>query len=175
MPILTTAAETLARLDLLIERTEDPRHAAMLAAFRTHWWGEVLGDLDLAMSVLPALVQFSVRGAVRRPVEIDTALAQRAHYQRTLDLGLNIGGALSRERFAFADWGMMLDAVLSGVTLGSLLDPSPGDGFYLVHRPIVVVMPFAPNGQMLGEIAYMAAPTAIEPAGPETIRRLVGI
>src|SRR5271156_6002038 len=121
MGIFSTAGETLARIDALAEALGNPRHRAMLQAFRRHWHGEVTGDLDAAMAELPEDSHFAVLGAVAsgRPFEVNTAQAHRAIYQMMLDLKLNPGGAFSSERFAFADWGLVMEAVYSNVVYRS--------------------------------------------------------
>jgi hypothetical protein len=180
MTILSTAGETLARLEALAGALDNPRHRSMLQAFRRHWRGEVTGDLDAAMAELPDNSHFAVLGAVAsgQPFEVNTAQAHRAIYQMMLDLKLNPGGAFSSERFAFADWGLIMEAVYSNVVYGRMLDnvgKYEPDGLYLFHLPMTMVCTFSPAGRMLGKRDYLAAPFSIEPADRSTIGRLTAL
>lgn len=180
MPILSTAGQTLARIDVLANELANPRHRSMLLAFKRHWNGEVTGDLDASFAELPQNSHFAVMGALTagQAFEVNTAEAHRAVYQQMLDLDLNPGGAFANERFAFADWGMMMEAVYSNVVYGSMLvnvGVYKPDELYLIHMPMIMVCLFSPTGQMLGKRDYMAAPTSIEPANRETIKQLTAL
>jgi hypothetical protein len=180
MPILSTAGQTLARIDALTNKQENPHHRAMLKAFKQHWRGEVTGDLDSSFADLPENSQFAVMGALTagKAFEVNTAAEHRAVYQHMLDLGLNPGGAFSGERFAFSDWGMIMEAVYSNVVYGGMLanvGDYKSDGLYLFHMPMIMVCLFSPTGQMLGKRDYMATPTSIEPSDMETLNRLIAL
>jgi hypothetical protein len=180
MAILSTAGETLARLDALAEALDHPLHRTMLQAFRRHWHGEVTGDLDAAMAELPDDSHFAVLGALAsgQAFEVNTAQAHRAIYQMMLDLKLNPGGAFSSERFAFADWGLVMEAVYSNVVYGRMLDNVghyEPDGLYLFHLRMTMVCSFSRAGRMLGKRDYLAAPFSIERADRSTLERLTAL
>jgi hypothetical protein len=178
MPILSTAGQTLERLQKLADEQSNERSREMLLAFKRHWGAEVAGDLDAAMAELPENSYFGLRGALAggSPFEVQTAAEHRAVYQRMLDINLNPGGALSDERFAFADWGMMMEAIYSNVIYGAMLanvgDYGPQD-LYLVHIPMVMICYFSSDGKMLGKRDYMADPLSIEPADRRLLEQLV--
>lgn len=180
MPILSTAKQSLARMAALIQTLGNPRDRAMLTQFRNHWRGEVTPDLDAAMAVLPEDSFFSVKGVMTsgEAFEIRGAAAHRAVYQHMIDAGLNPGGAFHDELFAFADWGMMMEAVYSNVVYGPMLS-NMGDydpkQLYLFHAPLTMVCPFSPEGRMLGKRDYIAAPMSIEPVERDTLERLVAL
>lgn len=172
---LPQAKEAIARIDVLLERLGDPHHRAMLTAFRTHWWSEVIGDLDTAMSVMPADVIFKTTGAVPsgQPFELHTATEQRALYQQQLDIGLTPGaGTFTDERWAFADWGMTLEAVWIFVMYGSMISgygSFDANCLYLVKVPCVAIMPYRGNGILGGEIFYFGNPISVEPTDQATL------
>jgi len=180
MPILSTAGETLARIDALADALDNPRHRTMLQAFRRHWYGEVTCNLDAAMAELPDNSFFAVRGAMAsgQPFEVNGAKAHRAIYQHMVDLKLNPGGAFSGELFAFADWGLIMEAVYSNVVYGRMLENIGGyeaDSLYLMHLQMTMVCPCSRTGRMLGKRDYIAAPFSVEPANRSTIERLTAI
>jgi hypothetical protein len=166
---LSRAKETIARIDALIESLADPNHRAMLSAFRTHWWSEVRGDIDAAMSVLPVDTIFKATGAVPsgQPFEVHTATEQRAIYEVQLEAGLTpAAGSFQDERWAFADWGMMLEAEWVFVLYGSMIcgyGSFEAERLYLVKIPCVAVIPYRGGGILGGEIFYIGNPTSIEP------------
>jgi hypothetical protein len=176
---LSRARETIARIDALIGTLANPHHKAMLSAFRTHWWSEVLGDIDTAMSVLPPDTIFKATGAVPsgQPFEVHTAAEQRAIYQVQLDAGLTpAAGSFQDERWAFAEWGMMLEAnwifVLYGKMIAAYGSFEP-ERLYLVKVPCVAVIPYRGGGLLGGEIFYIGNPSSIEATDRATLEWLI--
>lgn len=176
---LSQAKQTIARIDALIESLADPNHRAMLSAFRTHWWSEVRGDIDAAMAVLPMDTIFKATGAVPsgQPFEVHTAAEQRAIYKVQLEAGLTpAAGSFQDERWAFADWGMMLEAEWVFVLYGSMLSgygSFEAERLYLVKIPCVAVIPYRGGGILGGEIFYIGNPTSIEPTDRAMLEWLI--
>lgn len=173
---LTQAKQTVARIDALIATLEDPNHRAMLAAFRTHWWSEVCGDIDTALSVMAPDILFKTTGAVPsgQPFELHTVAEQRALYQAQLDAGLTPGaGTFFDERWAFAEWGMTLEAVWIFASYGSMISPAYGvfeaERLYLAKIPCAAMIPYCGAGILGGETFYFGNPIAIEPTDRETL------
>jgi hypothetical protein len=176
---VSRAKETIARIDALIESLADPNHRAMLSAFRTHWWSEVRGDIDMAMSVLPPDTIFKATGAVPsgNPFEVHTATEQRAVYQVQLDAGLTpAAGSFQNERWAFAEWGMMLEADWIFVLYGSMISgygSFEADRLYWVEVPCVAVIPYRGDGMLGGEIFYIGNPVSITPTDRTMLNWLI--
>lgn len=176
---ITQAKETVARIDVLLESLDNPLHREMLMAFRTHWWSEVVGDIDTAMSVMPDDVIFKTTGSVPsgQPFELHSATEQRALYQAQIDMGLTPGaGTFFDERWAFADWGMTLEAVWVFVMYGSMLEgvgSYEAEQLYLVESPCVAVMPYRGNGVLGGEIFYFGDTLSVEPTDTETLNWII--
>jgi len=179
MQNLTPAKDAVARIDALMETLDNPRHRAMLAAFRTHWWSEVRGDIDTAMSVMADDILFKATGAVPSgmPFEIRTQAEQRALYQIQMDAGLTpAAGTFMNERWAFADWGFTLEAEWVFVLYGHMisgLGAFESDRLYLVKSPSVGVIPYRGDGKLGGEIFYIGNPLEIEPTDRATLDWLI--
>lgn len=177
---LPTAGAALAHIDAVIAGLAEPRHRRMLAAFRTHWHGEVTGDLDAAMSVVHEDSRFAVVGALAagEAFEVSGAHAHRAVYQIMPDMGLNAGGAFSEAKFAFSDWGIVMEAVYSNVVYGSMLanlgDYDP-QGLFLFHAPLVMICEFDGDGRMTHKRDYFARASHVEPADREVLEALTAL
>src|ERR1700740_3228014 len=52
MAKISTARETLARMDKRIAEETNPKYKKWIQVNRDHWWGEVIGDLDLVMRTM---------------------------------------------------------------------------------------------------------------------------
>jgi hypothetical protein len=180
MKTVATAAEAFARIDALLGTLKNPRHRRMLSAFRAHWHGEVTGDLDAAMAVVCDDSRFAVLGALPsgQAFEVDDIRAHRAVYQVMPDMGLNAGGVFSDERFAFADWGLVMEAVYSNVVYGSML-ANVGDhdpkALFLFHAPLVMICSFTADGKMASKRDYFGAVSSVEPADKDALRKLVAL
>lgn len=181
MKNLSCARATIDRVDALIASLENPLHREMLGAFRLHWWSEVLGDLDAAMSAMTPQVVFKSTGSVPSggPFEVHTSAEQRAIYEIQVAAGLSpAGGYFDNERWAFADWGMMLEAqwvfALYGNMISNYGDYDP-EQLYLVKVPAATVMPYGGGGRLSGESLYMGDPLEIEPTDWETYQNILRV
>jgi hypothetical protein len=176
---LPTTSATLERFDTMTDTIPDPQHRAMLRVVRNHIYGEIIGDLDLTMSTMPANPHYRTYGsAALGSYNLDTGEEVRAAYQSMLDLGLVPGCPWEDERWLFSSWGLAVEATCTMVWLGarltnydSTLDP---DGLYLVRWNTASFFPFDVERMlMLGEIVYMADPTTIEPTDVATFATLI--
>jgi hypothetical protein len=180
MPITMTAGQGLAHIDATIATLGVPRHRAMLGAFRTHWHGEITGDLDAAMSVVHEDSRFAVVGdlAAGEAFEVTGVAAHRAIYQMMPDMGLNAGGAFSEARFAFAHWGIVMEAVYANVVYGGML-ANVGDydpqALFLFHAPLVMVCQFDAAVRMTHKRDYFARVVSVEPADLATLAALTAL
>jgi len=177
MGIMMTAGESLANMDAIIATLDNPRHRQMLAAFRTHWHGEVTGDLDAAMSVVHEDSRFAVLGALAagEAFEVSGIREHRAIYQVMPDLGLNAGGSFSGAKFAFSDWGIVMEAVYSNVVYGSMLTNVgnyDSQSLFLFHAPLVMICEFDAAGKMTNKRDYFAKILSVEPANISILDQL---
>jgi hypothetical protein len=149
----------------------------MLTAFRTHWWGEVNGDLDAAMSVLPANSIFWAYTPFGASIIEHSAEGQRTLYQTLMDAGMIIGASFQDERWAFGEWGMMLEAVWLFVLKGSFLSKLGSfepEQVYVVKTPCLFFAPYLGSGLLGGEITYASQPLSIEPVEASMVDHLLG-
>ena len=98
MPRLSTARQSLARLDARIAAESDARRKAWLTTYRNHWWGEVVGDVDMVMDTMShGPISYTFDG---HPfMSADDSLARitdragtRAMYEGVVALGVRMAG-----------------------------------------------------------------------------------
>ncbi len=179
--VSSTAPETRRRIDAMTARLENEDHRAMMAVWMRHWWGEVIYDIEACIDTVTDNISYRWYGTdqIGDGVHEDSSIFARGMYQGMFDAGLMPGGPFDQERFAFGDWGLMMEAVFTSVFPGSMLkgksaqaDP---EALYLVQWPMMVSHPFVRDPwRMSGEIMYAGAPTGIEPADRATVERLLG-
>jgi hypothetical protein len=176
---LPTTSAMFERFDAMVEATADPQQEAMLRVVRNHLLGEIIGDLDLTMSTMPANPCYRTYGSTAMgSFNFDTADEVRATYQSMLDAGLVPGCPSEDERWSFAPWGLANEATNSMVFPGAWLlnyDPKlDADGLYLVRWKTAAIFPFDMERMlMLGETVYMSDPITVEPADESTFAQLI--
>ena len=180
MTSISTAPETRARALALSERLANPEHKAMMDLWLEHWWGEVQYDIDPVIRTLSKDVTYRSYGAATfGEVAIDGIDATRTMYQSMFDAGLMPGGPIDDERFAFGDWGMVMEGVFTAVFAGEMLSAgAPGlkpDGLYRMRWHMVVTLPMDMKaGLIKGEIMYPGPPLSIDPSDAAEVARLLG-
>jgi len=170
-PKLSTARESLARLDARIAGLSDPRHIAWLKIYRQHWWGEVINDVDMVMATMSrGPISYSFDG---HPFMSDggTMAAVRAWedtkamYDGVVALGVRMAGPFDQERVFFDEHGLSVSCILStiypGVFLGNHNEPVEPDGFYLLRWPSITSVRFDAENLMMGEDIHNGAPMVV--------------
>jgi hypothetical protein len=177
----STAPQTRDRVKTVIAGLNDPKQKAMLEVWLKHWWGEVIYELDDCISTITEDISYRWYGTdqIGDGVHEDSREFARTMYQSMFDAKLMPGGPFDKERWAFGDWGMTLEAVFTSAFLGSMLKGASAqtdpNALYLVQWPMVVTFPFDHERQLLrGEIMYPGAPFQIEPTDLSTVSRLLG-
>jgi hypothetical protein len=160
--------ETLAKLDVHVEAVKDPWHKTMLANWRDHYWGEAAGDLELTMGTLAPdpIYRFNGSRVLGPPQDANTLEEVRAMYGGLIDMGYRPAGPLTDMKFAFADWGLMVQAVHTAVlpgrflnVTGLIIDPN---ATYSITAGLSQSHPYdRKSGLMMGEIVFSADPTDI--------------
>lgn len=183
MPPLSTARESLARLERRIAGEPDARRRGWLTTYRDHWWGEVIGDVDLVMTTMS-------RGPIRytfdgHPFMVpDSALAAvetyeqtRAMYDSVVSLGVRMAGPVDEERILFDDQGIVVCCILTTIYPGLYLtkhsEPVDQDGVYMVRWPNVTIVRFDDHELMMGEDIVNGAPILVQQVGRAQIDALV--
>ncbi len=176
---LPTTSAMFERFDAMVDTIADPQHRGMLGVVRNHLLGEIIGDLDLTMSTMPANPCYRTYGSTAMgSFNFDTADEVRATYQSMLDAGLVPGCPWEDERWSFAPWGLANEATNTMVFPGAWLpnyDPKlDADGLYLVRWKTAAIFPFDTERMlMLGETVYMSDPITVEPADESTFAQLI--
>lgn len=172
MPRLSTARQSLRRLDDRIEAESDPRRRAWLTTYRNHWWGEVIGDVDMVMDTMShGPISYTFDGhpfmsADESLARITDRAGTRAMYEGVVALGVRMAGPFDEERVLFDEHGMALACVLSAVYPGTFLarhsEPVDPDGIYLIRWPNVTTIRFDAEGLMMGEDIINGAPIRVQ-------------
>lgn len=183
MTTLSTARQSLARLDARIAAEPEGQRRRWLQTYRQHWWGEVIGDIDMVMETMShGPVSYSFDG---HPfMTPDSTLAKvadrdgaRAMYQGVVDLGVRMAGPIDDERVLFDEHGIVITCVLSAVYPGVFLtrhsEPVDPDGVYLVRWPNVTMIRFDAEGLMMGEDIFNGAPILVQRVGRDQVDMLV--
>lgn len=155
----------------------------MLEIYRDHWWAEVNSDVDGIMATLTEdAVHYTFDGddlMVRGPTLLEDVGKSRRAYARTAKAGIPIAGPFHDARWAFGDWGLVFEGVLTALYTGAMLPgseaPLDPDQLYLVQLRAMTGHPMdLARRRMRGEIVYMGRPTHIAPVGRDHIRKLMG-
>lgn len=183
MPTLSTARQSLARLDARIARETDTRRRGWLTMHRNHWWGEVINDVDMVMETMShGPISYSFDGhPFMTPesgmMQITDRAGTRAMYEGVVAMGVRMAGPFDNERLAFDEHGIVATAVLSAVYPGIFLakhtEPVDPDGVYLVRWPNVTMMRFDADGLMMGEDIINGAPILVRQVDRSKIDMLV--
>lgn len=183
MPKLSTARESLARLNARIDAESDPRRRAWLTTYREHWWGEVIGDVDAVMATMShGPIAYSFDG---HPFMVpDGGMAAignyddtRRMYESVVALGVKMAGPIDDERIAFDDEGMILYCVLTaiypGLYLGRHEEPVDPEGVYMVRWPNITMIRFDADGLMMGEEIVNGAPILVRQVDRSQVDSLI--
>src|SRR3546814_2457780 len=89
------------------------------------------------------------------------------------------GGPFDQERWAFADWGLMMEAVFTSVMRADFIEAerasAKSDELRLVQWPMTLVIPVnRASGLISGEIMYAGAPLHVEPCDRAMTFKLLG-
>ena len=172
MPSLSTARESLSRMEARINAEADPRRRRWLSTYRDHWWGEVIGDVELVMSTMS-------RGPIRytfdgHPFMVpDGGMASienfddtRRMYEGVVALGVKMAGPIDDERITLDDEGLIIYSILTtiypGVYLTKHSEPVDPDGVYMVRWPNITMIRFDTDGLMMGEDIINGAPILVK-------------
>jgi hypothetical protein len=177
----STAHETRRRIESVLAGLGNPSHKQMLQTWLKHWWGEVVYDISAVMETVTDDISYRWHGTdqIGDGVCEDSSEFARKLYQSMFDAQLMPGGPFDGERWAFSNWGLMMEALFTSVFPGSMLKGSSAqldpNGLYLVQWRMAVSHPFNPEtALMAGEIMYAGAPLHIERTDRAMIRRLLG-
>jgi hypothetical protein len=173
--------ESRARINRDIERLDNPRDRIMLEMYREHWWAEVENDVDAIMATLPKdKVSYLFDGIGLMFPEtfgFEEAAQARSLYQGAADMGLPMAGPFDEERWAFADWGMIFEGVLTSIVRGASIhgrpEPLEPGALYLVSWRTVGIHPMDVERRLiLGEHVYTGSVVRLEPADQSTLDRM---
>lgn len=183
MPPLSTARQSLARLDARIAGETDARRKGWLTMHRDHWWGEVINDVDMVMATMShGPISYSFDGhPFMTPesgmMQIADRAGARAMYEGVVAMGVRMAGPFDDERLLFDEHGIVASAVLSAVYPGVFLtrhtEPVDPAGVYLVRWPNVTMMRFDADGLMMGEDILNGAPILVRQVDRSQIAMLV--
>lgn len=182
MTELSTARASLARLDARIAGEADPRRQ-WLSTYRDHWWGEVIGDVDMVMRTMShGPIRYSFDGHPFMVPDggmaaIESWQDTKRMYERVVALGVRMAGPIDEERIAFDEHGIIVFCVLSTIYPGLYLirhsEPVDPDGLYMVRWPNVTVIRFDEAGLMMGEEIVNGAPILVQQVGRDAAGLLV--
>lgn len=181
MPKISSARETLARINRRIASEPNPKYRRWLEVNRDHWWGEVIGDLDMVMATLsrgPIRYTYDGHPFMRPDGPLpDSHDATREMYEAIKATGASIAGPFDEERMFVDDHGLMLGGILTTVLPGYFVtqhdEPINRDALYLMRFPNYTMARFDEDGLMMGEEIINGAPLLIKRVGPETIPLLL--
>jgi hypothetical protein len=171
LPKLSTARESLARLNARIAVLADPQHKAWFTTYRDHWWAEVVNDVDAAMVTMslgpiryrfdghPFMDDGGTMAAVRSWSDTE------AMYAGVVALGIRMAGPFDDERIFFDEHGISVHCILStvyrGIFLANHSEPTDPNGFYLLRWPSITTIRFDTQGLMMGEDIQNGAPILV--------------
>jgi hypothetical protein len=183
MPKLSTARETLARLDQRIARETDPKRRGWLTTHRNHWWGEVINDVDMVMATMSrGPIRYTFDGHPFMVAEgglaaVETYEDTRAMYEGVVALGVRMAGPVDEDRITFDDQGLIaygiLTAIYPGLYLTKHTEPVDPQGFYMARWPNVTMVRFDEHGLMMGEDIINGAPILVRQVDRSQIDLLV--
>ena len=183
MPKLSTARESLARLDQRIAREPDPVRRGWLQTYRNHWWGEVIGDVGMVMQTMShGPIRYSFDGHPFMVPDggmaaVETYEDTQRMYEGVVALGVKMAGPVDEERIAFDEKGLIISCILTAVYPGVYLtkhsEPVDPDGVYLVRWPNVTMIRFDEHGLMQGEDIVNGAPILVRKVDRSQVDMLV--
>lgn len=153
----------LAEINKTIDAISDPWHRTMALNWRDHYWAEVIGDLDAIMKTLAKDPVYHVYGGI--VFHASTTEEAYQAYSGLINEGYRPAGAVRNARFAFADWGLVVEFTHRIVYPGKLLsgpDIDP-DAAYLLTVEFMESHPYdRKDGLMGGENVFTSAPLEIK-------------
>ncbi|MDB5686359.1 MAG: hypothetical protein JWR77_948 [Rhizorhabdus sp.] len=183
MPKLSTARESLARLNARIEAQADPVHRAWLTVYRDHWWGEVIGDVDAVMATMShGPISYSFDGHPFMVPDGGIAAVEsyddtRLMYEGVVALGVKMAGPIDGERIAIDEHGIIIYCTLTtiypGVYLTKHKEPVDPDALYLVRWPNITMIKFDADGLMMGEDIVNGAPILVQKVDRSQVDSLI--
>lgn len=171
-------SDCMARMNAAIATAASDRDRIMLEVYKAHWWAEVTSDVEAIMATLPTEgvdYHFDGLSLTRQlPIRITDLAVIRGMYQSVADIGLPIAGAFFDERFAFGDWGLMIEVIQSAIYPGRFLacypQPLDPEQLYLAQWRMVGSHRIDVERRlMLGENVYNGAPLRVEPVDRSAI------
>lgn len=172
LTLVERAYEALQTMDAVIDALTVPWHQQMARVVREHYRAEIVGDLEAIMATLAPDPVYRFYGSRLFPaIEIDTTEQARAMYGSIIDMGYAPAGALDDQRWAFGDWGVVLQGVPTTVVPGLFLaennpDIDPDKAYEITYQ-IIQTHDFDPAvGLMAGEIVYFGELIAINEVDP---------
>lgn len=183
MPNLSTARQSLARLEDRIAAETDARRRAWLSTYCNHWWGEVCNDVDAVIETMSCgPISYSFDGHPfmapdRALAKIEDRAGTRAMYEGVVATGVRMAGPFDAERVLFDDRGIVITGLLSGIYPGIFLtkhsDPVDSEGVYLVRWPNMTAIRFDAEGLMMGEDILNGAPILVRQVDRSQVDMLV--
>lgn len=151
-------------LDGEIAKATSERHRHIITQYRDHWWGEVIGDLEMVMATMAPDPYYRAYGSKAfGEFKINTTEETREFYAALFASGYYPAGAFTETRCAVADWGLMVEAVNTAIIPGSFFpnfNLVPAQAYKASWR-LVGVHPFNKEGLMEAEILYVNDPHEI--------------
>jgi len=183
MPKLSTARESLARLNARIAAQTDPVRKGWLSTYRDHWWGEVVGDVDAVMATMSrGPISYTFDGHPFMVPDVGMAAVEtyedtRRMYEGVVALGVKMAGPVDDERVSFDEHGVIVSCVLTtiypGVYLTKHSEPVDPEGLYLLRWPNVTIVRFDKDGLMMGEDIMNGAPILVKKVDASQIDSLI--
>jgi hypothetical protein len=183
MTRLSTACQSLARLDARIAAEVEGQRKSWLSTYRNHWWGEVINDVDMVMETMSfGPISYSFDGHPfmtpdRSIANITDRAGTRAMYDGVVALGVRMAGPFDDERVLFDEHGIVIACILSavypGIFLGKHSEPVDPDGIYLIRWPNVTLIRFDAEGLMKGEDIINGAPIRVQQVDRRQVDMLV--
>lgn len=180
---VSTAHESLARIDRRIAEEQNPRYRKWIEVNRDHWWGEVIGDLDMVMRTMShGPIRYSYDGHPFMAPEgdmghVNSHAVTRQMYEGIQSAGVRAAGPFDDERFLLDDRGMFVYGILTVVFPGSFLthppEPVDPEGLYLIRVPNLTMVQFDEHDLMMGERILNGAPLLIKQVDSTFVDRLV--
>ncbi|KQT34602.1 hypothetical protein ASG29_00010 [Sphingomonas sp. Leaf412] len=183
MERISTAQESLARLDARIAALSDQRHKAWLTTYRNHFWGEVTNDVEAVMATMsPGPIQYSFGGHPfmndgGTMAQIRTWQDTKAMYDGVVSMNVRMAGPFDEERVFFDEHGLSFHAILSaiypGVFLASYDDKIDAEGLYIIRWLNVTTLRFDKDGLMMGEDILNGAPILVQQVPIDRVNMLI--
>jgi hypothetical protein len=147
-------------MEAIVAAVSDPWHRQMAGVVFEHYRAEVVGDLDAIIATLVPEPAYRLHGSsLFGPIETTTAEETIALYKPLIDLGYPPAAALEGQRWAFADWGVVVQGTQTLVLPGAAFPGADAtvdrSKAYLISYPLVGLHPFdRASGLMKGEIVF---------------------